>query len=144
MRAHKQVNSSTHIIMNGSFYSWGMPRKYSVYKFLKPRILVFFVYLVTWQPFENRRGKILFTRQKDHNPSISLHGGDQPFRQLPAISRGRLLYPQPENAPCRGNRDPCRPNYGTIQKWIQNFRKENLRVRYLQGDRDAGGRIILK
>ncbi|KAJ4435390.1 hypothetical protein ANN_18005 [Periplaneta americana] len=26
--------------------------------------------------------------------------------QLPSISGGRLLYPQPEDAPCRGDRDP--------------------------------------
>jgi hypothetical protein len=42
---------------------------------------------------------------------------DRPFRlsttaysiysQLPSVSGGRLLYPQPENAPCRGDgRDP--------------------------------------
>ncbi|KAJ4449976.1 hypothetical protein ANN_01383 [Periplaneta americana] len=27
-------------------------------------------------------------------------------KTLPSISGGRLLYPQPEDAPCRGDRDP--------------------------------------
>jgi len=27
------------------------------------------------------------------------------YSQLPSISGGRLLHPQPEDAPCRGDRD---------------------------------------
>jgi len=28
------------------------------------------------------------------------------YSQLPSTSGGRLLHPQPEDAPCRGDRDP--------------------------------------
>jgi hypothetical protein len=28
------------------------------------------------------------------------------YSQLPSISGGRLLHPQPEDAPCHGDRDP--------------------------------------
>jgi len=40
------------------------------------------------------------------------------YSQLPSISRGRLLHPQPEDAPCRGARAP---HSYTIQKTSNCF-----------------------
>jgi len=35
----------------------------------------------------------------------TIHDGFSIYSQLPSISGGRLLHPQPEDAPCRGDRD---------------------------------------
>ena len=56
-----------HNIIDDFFYSCYMSRQQSVNIFLKPRVLVVIPWLVTYRPFENKRGKILFTHQTDYN-----------------------------------------------------------------------------
>ena len=56
-----------HNLKDNFFYSGYMRRQQSANIFLKPRVLVVIPCLVTYQPFENKRGKILFTHQTDYN-----------------------------------------------------------------------------
>ena len=56
-----------HNIIDYLFYSCYMRRQQSIKIFLKPRVLVVIPCLVMYQPFENKRGKIIFTHQTDYN-----------------------------------------------------------------------------
>ena len=57
--------------MDDFYCSWDMRRKYSVNIFFKLRVLVLIPCLVTCRPFENKRGKILFTHQTDYSLRLS-------------------------------------------------------------------------
>jgi hypothetical protein len=46
------------------------------------------------------------------------------FPQVPSISGGRLLFPQPKGAPCPGDRDPCNMDYFILRSatgWTTGF-----------------------
>jgi hypothetical protein len=47
------------------------------------------------------------------------------FSQLPFISGGRLLHPQPEDAPCRGNKGP------TVE------RQDGTKLYFYEGDKEC-------
>ena len=80
------------------FIRGNMHRLYSVNICLKPRILAVALLLITCSPFENERGKILFTRQTDYRnlKSIRLRWAGHVARMELYINAYRVLLETPE------------------------------------------------
>jgi hypothetical protein len=74
----------------------------------------------------NFRNKLIFLR-RGVSPTPNPQAGGPPlvgcptayliYSQLPFISGGRLLHPQPEGAPCRGDKGPPRMIKSRRMRW---------------------------
>ncbi|KAJ4428564.1 hypothetical protein ANN_24608 [Periplaneta americana] len=75
-----------------------------------------------YPPLASKQVRALFTMLDDNlHRSVPMM---EAISLLPSISGGRLLYPQPEDAPCRGDRDPQYMGYG-CETWTLTLREEH-------------------